>query len=180
MYEKSSCRLERSAISIAIKQLNQWGRIFNATPPTHRKSHPFPIFWKCHNPDHPAALTITFENGGRYQTRSAILITCSSVVSICVTCHLGRKPGQSSIQSMESIGSEIWKGRTCALGSPIQPFGNATTSPPMAGEPIIFIYSPGRVVTLWMMQLGAIIFGGVGSGLYGMLAFVFMQYSYQV
>jgi K+-transporting ATPase ATPase A chain len=30
----------------------------------------------------------------------------------------------------------------------------------------------GGLVPLWMMQLGEIIFGGVGSGLYGMLAFV--------
>jgi K+-transporting ATPase ATPase A chain len=30
----------------------------------------------------------------------------------------------------------------------------------------------GGLVPLWMMQLGEVIFGGVGSGLYGMLAFV--------
>jgi K+-transporting ATPase ATPase A chain len=30
----------------------------------------------------------------------------------------------------------------------------------------------GGLVTMWMMQLGEIIYGGVGSGLYGMLAFV--------
>jgi K+-transporting ATPase ATPase A chain len=34
-------------------------------------------------------------------------------------------------------------------------------------------YTPlGGLVPLWMMQLGEIIYGGVGSGLYGMLAFV--------
>jgi K+-transporting ATPase ATPase A chain len=30
----------------------------------------------------------------------------------------------------------------------------------------------GGLVAMWMMQLGEIIFGGVGSGLYGMLAFI--------
>ena len=30
----------------------------------------------------------------------------------------------------------------------------------------------GGLVPMWMMQLGEVIFGGVGSGLYGMLAFV--------
>ena len=30
----------------------------------------------------------------------------------------------------------------------------------------------GGLVPLWLMQLGEVIFGGVGSGLYGMLAFV--------
>src|SRR5512133_271176 len=30
----------------------------------------------------------------------------------------------------------------------------------------------GGLVPLWLMQLGEIIYGGVGSGLYGMLAFV--------
>jgi K+-transporting ATPase ATPase A chain len=30
----------------------------------------------------------------------------------------------------------------------------------------------GGLVPIWMMQLGEIIYGGVGSGLYGMLAFV--------
>lgn len=34
-------------------------------------------------------------------------------------------------------------------------------------------YMPlGGLVTMWLMQLGEIIYGGVGSGLYGMLAFV--------
>jgi K+-transporting ATPase ATPase A chain len=34
-------------------------------------------------------------------------------------------------------------------------------------------YTPlGGLVPMWMMQLGEIIYGGVGSGLYGMLAFV--------
>jgi potassium-transporting ATPase potassium-binding subunit len=34
-------------------------------------------------------------------------------------------------------------------------------------------YTPlGGLVPLWMMQLGEVVFGGVGSGLYGMLAFV--------
>src|SRR5206468_2218452 len=30
----------------------------------------------------------------------------------------------------------------------------------------------GGLVPMWLMQLGEVIFGGVGSGLYGMLAFV--------
>jgi len=30
----------------------------------------------------------------------------------------------------------------------------------------------GGLVPMWMMQLGEVVFGGVGSGLYGMLAFV--------
>ncbi len=34
-------------------------------------------------------------------------------------------------------------------------------------------YMPlGGLVPMWLMQLGEIIYGGVGSGLYGMLAFV--------
>jgi len=34
-------------------------------------------------------------------------------------------------------------------------------------------YTPlGGLVPMWMIQLGEVIFGGVGSGLYGMLAFV--------
>src|SRR3989442_13966919 len=33
-------------------------------------------------------------------------------------------------------------------------------------------YTPlGGLVPMWLMQLGEVIFGGVGSGLYGMLAF---------
>jgi K+-transporting ATPase ATPase A chain len=34
-------------------------------------------------------------------------------------------------------------------------------------------YTPlGGLVTMWLMQLGEVVYGGVGSGLYGMLAFV--------
>ncbi len=32
----------------------------------------------------------------------------------------------------------------------------------------------GGLVPMWMMQLGEVIFGGVGSGMYGMLAFIFI------
>jgi K+-transporting ATPase ATPase A chain len=32
----------------------------------------------------------------------------------------------------------------------------------------------GGLVPMWLMQLGEVIFGGVGSGLYGMLAFIFI------
>jgi len=36
-------------------------------------------------------------------------------------------------------------------------------------------YTPiGGLVPLWMIQLGEVIFGGVGSGMYGMLAFIFI------
>jgi K+-transporting ATPase ATPase A chain len=36
-------------------------------------------------------------------------------------------------------------------------------------------YTPiGGLVPMWMMQLGEVIFGGVGSGMYGMLAFIFI------
>jgi K+-transporting ATPase ATPase A chain len=30
----------------------------------------------------------------------------------------------------------------------------------------------GGLAAMWLMQLGEVVFGGVGSGLYGMLAFV--------
>jgi len=34
-------------------------------------------------------------------------------------------------------------------------------------------YTPlGGLVPMWMIQLGEVVYGGVGSGLYGMLAFV--------
>ena len=32
----------------------------------------------------------------------------------------------------------------------------------------------GGLVPMWMMQMGEVIFGGVGSGMYGMLAFIFI------
>ncbi len=36
-------------------------------------------------------------------------------------------------------------------------------------------YTPiGGMVPMWLMQMGEVIFGGVGSGLYGMLAFIFI------
>jgi K+-transporting ATPase ATPase A chain len=36
-------------------------------------------------------------------------------------------------------------------------------------------YTPiGGLVPMWLMQLGEVIFGGVGSGMYGMLAFIFI------
>ena len=37
---------------------------------------------------------------------------------------------------------------------------------------MIHLRAIGGLVPMWMMQLGEVVFGGVGSGLYGMLAFV--------
>ncbi len=37
------------------------------------------------------------------------------------------------------------------------------------------LYTPlGGMVSMWLMQLGEVVYGGVGSGLYGMLIFAIL------
>ena len=67
-----------------------------------------------------------------------------------------------------------WKARKSASASPIRRSGRAATTAASNGSvnSMHDSFTPlGGLVPMWLMQLGEVIFGGVGSGLYGMLMF---------
>ncbi len=68
-----------------------------------------------------------------------------------------------------------WKARKYASESPTPTIWATATTAASNGSvnSMLASYTPiGAIVTLVMMQLGEVVFGGVGSGLYGMLVFV--------
>ncbi len=70
---------------------------------------------------------------------------------------------------------EIWKAKRFVLALPTRALWETTTTAASNGSvnSMHDSYTPlGGLVPLWMMMLGEVSFGGVGSGLYGMLVFV--------
>ena len=67
-----------------------------------------------------------------------------------------------------------WKARRCASASPIGPFATVTTDASCGAVNAMHdsFTALGGMIPLLNIQLGEIIIGGVGSGLYGMLIFV--------
>ena len=83
----------------------------------------------------------------------------------------GRRPGGHRPRSRAAT----WKARKRASASPTRPSG--PRRPPAASNGSVNSmhdsFTPlGGLVPMWLMQLGEVVFGGVGSGLYGMLMFV--------
>ncbi len=126
----------------------------------------------------PAALTITFGKmvGDTKQGR-AILITMLIVfvlfASLAIWAESQGNPAFISMGIDQAAGN--MEGKEVRFGITNSAlWATATTSASNGSVNSMHdSYTPlGGLVTLWMMQLGEIIFGGVGSGLYGMLAFV--------
>ena len=175
-----------AASQIAIKQLGtNGGGFFNAN-----SSHPF------ENPTPfsnflemlailliPAALCFTFGKMAGDTRQGWALLTAMTLI-FCVLLgvglwseHLknpaiakliggGSTPAFSSADQMEGkevrfgiVNSVLWAAATTAASN------GSVNSMPDSFSPL------GGMVPLWLMELGEVIYGGVGSGLYGMLAF---------
>ncbi len=169
------------ASQVAIKQLGtNGGGFFNVN-----SSHPF------ENPTPfsnflemlailliPAALTYTFgKMVGDTRQGWALLITMTIVLSamtaIAIYAESRGNPAFSSLGIDQSAGNMEGKEvRFGVVDSAI--WATATTAASNGSVNSMHdSYMPlGGIVPLTMMMLGEVIFGGVGSGLYGMLAFV--------
>ncbi len=83
----------------------------------------------------------------------------------------GRRPDSQR----HATRAATWKARRRASASPTRRCGQRRPPPPRMARSTRCTtrYTPlGGLVPLLLMQLGEVIYGGVGSGLYGMLAFV--------
>ena len=83
-------------------------------------------------------------------------------------------PSASIRRPATSSPAETWKARRSASASPSRRSGRRPPRPPAtaASTRCTIRYTPlGGLVPMWLMQLGEVVFGGVGSGLYGMLVF---------
>ncbi len=170
-----------AASQVAIKQLGtNGGGFFNANS-THPFENPTPLSNFLEMLAIlliPAALTYTFGRmvGDTRQGWAILAVMTALFVAMAVLAMwaeqqgnpaftaLGIDPSAGNMEGKETrfgtLASAIWATATTAASN-----GSVNSMHDS--------YTPlGGLVPLWLMQLGEVVFGGVGSGLYGMLAFV--------
>ena len=176
-----------AASQIAIKQLGtNGGGFFNVN-----SAHPF------ENPTPlsnflevlailliPAALCYTFGRmvGDTRQGWAVLVAMLVIFVPLTFGAYRGRAGRQSAARSARRRSGGVrhcrpaatWKARKCASASRTPRCGPAATTAASNGSvnSMHDSFTPlGGLVPMWLMQLGEVVFGGVGSGLYGMLMF---------
>jgi K+-transporting ATPase ATPase A chain len=175
-----------AASQIAIKDLGtNGGGFFNAN-----SAHPF------ENPTPlsnfvilisilaiPAAVTHTFgkmvgDTRQGWAILAAMLVVFVPLVCVCVANEQAHNPAFASLHLDEAAGAlqagGNMEGKELRFGiSSSALYAAATTAASNGGVNAMHdSFTPlGGLVPLWLIQLGEIIFGGVGSGLYGILMF---------
>ncbi|MDE1965103.1 MAG: potassium-transporting ATPase subunit KdpA [Xanthomonadaceae bacterium] len=175
-----------AASQIAIKQLGTNGGGFFGVNSAHPFENPTPLSNLLEMLSIlliPAALCLTFGRmvGDRRQGRALLATMLAIFVPLLIACtaaeqasmpllaHLGVDQHASALQAggnMEGketrfgiVDSTIWATATAAASNgSVNAMHDSFT--PLGG-----------LVPMWLIQLGEVIFGGVGSGLYGLLAF---------
>ncbi|AMV38387.1 potassium-transporting ATPase subunit KdpA [Planctomyces sp. SH-PL62] len=169
-----------AASQVAIKQLGtNGGGFFNANS-AHPLENPTPLS------NHlqmlallliPAALCLTFgEMIGDRRQGWALLAAMSSVlvamIALAVVAEGKGNPGLAALGVDQTNGN--MEGKEVRFGSDVSALWAVATTAASNGSvnSMHDSFTPlGGLAAMWLMQLGEVIFGGVGSGLYGMLAF---------
>ena len=132
----------------------------------------------------PAALCYTFgkmvgDTRQGWALLSAMTIIFMVMMSVCVWSEQAGNPAlynmniNQTVTSTQSGGN--MEGKEVRIGAANSALWATATTAASNGSvnSMHDSYTPlGGLVPMWLIQLGEVIFGGVGSGLYGMLAFV--------
>jgi potassium-transporting ATPase potassium-binding subunit len=170
----------------AIKQLGTNGGGFFNVNAAHPFENPTPLsnfFQVCGLLVIPAALTYTFGKMVRdtrqgWAILAAMFVVFLPLLYLCLTQEQGGNPGIASLHvdqiasAMQSGGN--MEGKEVRFGiSASALYATATTGVSCgAVNGMHDSFTPlGGFVPLFLIQLGEVIFGGVGAGLYGMLMF---------
>ena len=125
----------------------------------------------------PAALCVSFGKAvkdsrqGRTVLDAMLILFASALAAVTVSEFVGAPSFSGVVASASMEGKEVIHGTgTSAL------WGAATTAVSNGSVNAMHdSFTPlGGMILIFLMQLGEIVFGGVGSGLYGMLAFVLL------
>lgn len=176
-----------AASQIAIKQLGSNGGGFFNVNSAHPLENPTPFSDFLEMLSIlliPVALCFTFGRmvGDRRQgwaIAAAMVIILLALLAVAVWAEQGGNPILSS-QGVDQRASALqsggnMEGKEVRFGSANSALWATVTTAVSNGSvnSMFDSFMPlGGLVPMWMMQLGEIVFGGVGSGLYGMLAFV--------
>lgn len=170
-----------AASQVAIKQLGTNGGGFFNVNSAHPFENPTPLSNFLEMLSIlliPAALTYTFgkmvgDTRQGWALLAAMTIILVLMTSITIIAESQGNPAFSSLGVDQSAGNMEGKEvRFGVVNSSI--WATATTAASNGSVNSMHdSFTPlGGLVPMWMMLLGEVVFGGVGSGLYGMLAFV--------
>ena len=127
----------------------------------------------------PAALCFAFgEAVGDVRQGRAILWTMSLIFVVCVVlvmvCETQGNPHLSELGATSNLNMEGKESRFGILPSSL--FAVITTAASCGAVNAMHdsFTALGGMIPMWLMQVGEVIFGGVGSGFYGMLLFVML------
>jgi len=180
-------RLGPAASQVAIKQLGTNGGGFFNVNSAHPLENPTPLSNFLEMLAIlliPAALCITFGRmmGDGRQGRALFAAMMAILIPLLGVCLLSEQTGNISFGQMnvdQSAGAlqsgGNMEGKEVRFGIANSALWAVATTAASNGSVNAMhdSFTPlGGLAPLWLMQLGEIIFGGVGSGLYGMLMFV--------
>ncbi|GJQ52956.1 MAG: potassium-transporting ATPase potassium-binding subunit [Anaerolineaceae bacterium] len=168
-----------AASQIAIKQLGTNGGGFFNTNSAHpfENATPFSNFLEMLALLLiPAALCYTYGKMIRDTRQGWSLLIAMTIVfvSLLGVTVWSEKTANPAIEALGVVGGNM-EGKEVRFGIVNSALWTTATTSVSNGavNSMLDSYMPlGGLVPMWLMQLGEIIFGGVGSGLYGMLAFV--------
>ncbi|MEP6484744.1 MAG: potassium-transporting ATPase subunit KdpA [Rudaea sp.] len=183
---EQSLPLGPAASQIAIKQLGTNGGGYYGVNSAHPFENPTPISCFLELLSIlliPAALCYTFGKmvGDRRQGWALLVTMLVIFVPLLIACTAAEQAGNPALTaigadqaaSMTQAGGNMEgkEMRFGIVGSTL--WATATTAASNGSVNAMHdSFTPlGGLVPMWMIQLGEVIFGGVGSGLYGMLAF---------
>lgn len=175
-----------AASQVAIKMLGtNGGGFFNAN-----SSHPFENPTALSNLIHmlaifaiPAALCFTFGKMVKDRRQGWAVLAAMTVIfvgTLAVT-HWAEAKGNPAFRNLpvnqavtEAQGGGNMEGKEARFGTATSSLFATVTTSASCGAVNSWhdSYTPlGGLVPLWLMQIGEVVYGGVGSGLYGMLLF---------
>jgi len=183
---EQSLPLGPAASQIAIKQLGTNGGGYYNANSAHPFENPTPLanFFNIYGLLLiPAALTYTFgkmvkDTRQGWTILAAMFVVFLPLLALCVSQEQGGNPALASLH-VDQVASALhaggnMEGKEVRFGiSGTGLFASATTGVSCGAVNAMHdSFTPlGGLVPLWLIQLGEIIFGGVGAGMYGILMF---------
>jgi K+-transporting ATPase ATPase A chain len=169
-----------AASQVAIKQLGTNGGGFFNTNSAHPLENPTPLSNFLELLAIlliPAALCLTFGElvGDRRQgwaVLAAMTVVFLAMLALAVVAEGQGNPVLADL-GLDQTGGNL-EGKEVRFGSDLSALWAVATTAASNGSvnSMHDSFTPlGGLAAMWLMQLGEVIFGGVGSGLYGMLAF---------
>lgn len=170
------------ASQVAIKQLGTNGGGFYNVNSAHPLENPTPVsnFLECLAILLiPAGLCITFGRmmGDRKQGTALLAAMTVILILFTVPAIVAEKSGNPGLANFHLTTTANWEGKESRFGIENSALWATATTAASNGSvnSMHDSYTPmGGMMPMILMQLGEVVFGGVGSGLYGMVIFAVM------